>query len=67
MRTGSPDVGDMPISRRLRAAEALTAVAMRAFASGDMGLRVPVTFVFLGIANSWLAVMEYTVRPDLVF
>jgi len=67
VRVGSPDGGAMPISRRLRAAEALTASAMRAFASGDMGLRVPVVLVFLGIANSWLVVVEYTVSPDLVF
>jgi hypothetical protein len=51
----------MPISRRLRAAEALTASAMRAFASADMGLRVPVVFAFLGILILWLVVVEYTV------
>jgi hypothetical protein len=61
VRVGSPDAGAMPISRRLRAAEALTASAMRAFDSADMGLRVPVVFDFLGIANSWLVVVEYTV------
>jgi hypothetical protein len=49
VRVGSPVVGAIPISRRLRAAEALTASAMRALASVDMGLRVPVVFAFLGI------------------
>jgi hypothetical protein len=48
----------------LRAAEALTASAMRALASVDMGLRVPVVFAFLGIANSWLVVVEYTVLSE---
>ena len=38
--------------------------AMRAFASADMGLRVPVVVVFLGILILWLVVVEYTVLTE---
>jgi hypothetical protein len=39
----------IPNSKRFLAAEALTASAILCLASSDIGLRVPVDFVFLGI------------------
>jgi hypothetical protein len=42
-------VETIPNSSLFLAAEALTASAILCFASADIGLRVPVGFVFLGI------------------